>query len=453
MTPVATLRGLLESCPSPAVRKKGLLCLELPWGGGWPAPPAAASPPPWLWWRDPLGQSALVALGSAAQWVPDGGREPLARMPGLWRTAREGIQHHAPLSDGVGPVMVTGFAFDPGHPPEPGDPWKAFPPALLRLPRVLLLGKASAPQGGVAQFCAPLDDTPWEAMLHRWSRELEVLEGHTGPRPARQQRIPGPPPPTRERLAAWLTPFLQRVEGGDLQKIVPVWRWQRTGQFDPAPALERLLRESGGGVVWAERTDRWLLAVPPERLVMVDREGIQVEAVAGTWRRGETPPLHPGSLLMREHDPVVAHLRRCLHTTGLEVVVTGPPFQERQVGELVHLVTSLHARGPHPPGVLELAARLHPTPAVCGEPPLPARAALTEGGEPCRGWFAGATGWLDARGHGSLSTTLRAALVHDRGAELHAGAGLVAGAQRDREAREIGLKLSLMTHILDGAEP
>ena len=97
------------------------------------------------------------------------------------------------------------------------------------------------------------------------------------------------------------------------------------------------------------------------------------------------------------------------------------------------------------PSVIDLAARLHPTPAVGGAP----RAAAVAWIERCEGldrsWYAGPLGFVDREGGGELRVALRSALVRSHGpsddALLFAGSGIVADSEPDRELEETRIKL------------
>jgi isochorismate synthase EntC len=112
--------------------------------------------------------------------------------------------------------------------------------------------------------------------------------------------------------------------------------------------------------------------------------------------------------------------------------------------EAHHLHTPLRATLARPASLLDVAGRLHPTPAVCGEPRAVASRQLA-GEEGDRGWYGGAVGWLDAEGQGELAVALRAALLGDDWAHVWAGAGIVEGSSPEREFDETERK---MTSIL-----
>lgn len=97
---------------------------------------------------------------------------------------------------------------------------------------------------------------------------------------------------------------------------------------------------------------------------------------------------------------------------------------------------------------LTLAARLHPTPAVCGTPREAAEAWLSAHEELRRGLYAGIVGWVDARGDGDWFIGIRSASVDGARARMIAGVGVVAGSDPEAELIETQLKLQAMLAAL-----
>ena len=93
------------------------------------------------------------------------------------------------------------------------------------------------------------------------------------------------------------------------------------------------------------------------------------------------------------------------------------------------------------PRLLEVAARLHPTPAVGGTPRDAAAAWLREHERLERGWYAGGVGFVGAQGGGELCVALRSGLVAGTRARLFAGAGIVGASVPEEELAETRLKL------------
>jgi len=95
-----------------------------------------------------------------------------------------------------------------------------------------------------------------------------------------------------------------------------------------------------------------------------------------------------------------------------------------------------------------LAARLHPTPAVCGLPCARA-AGLIRSLEPVeRDFYAGAVGWCDRRGDGAWYVAIRCAELCGAQARLYAGAGIVLGSEPRAEAAETGAKFGALLAAL-----
>ena len=93
---------------------------------------------------------------------------------------------------------------------------------------------------------------------------------------------------------------------------------------------------------------------------------------------------------------------------------------------------------------LDLAIRLHPTPAVAGTPTGAALAylAAVEGFD--RGRYAGPVGWVDARGDGEFAVGIRCADIEGKRARLVAGVGIVSDSVAESELAETQFKLQAL---------
>jgi isochorismate synthase len=97
---------------------------------------------------------------------------------------------------------------------------------------------------------------------------------------------------------------------------------------------------------------------------------------------------------------------------------------------------------------LDLAAALHPTPAVGGAPRPAALRAIAQLEPVPRGFFAGLVGWVDGRGDGEWVLTLRCLEVRPDGTRLFAGAGIVAGSDPEAELAETEVKFTTLLQAL-----
>ncbi|MGH9070610.1 MAG: isochorismate synthase, partial [Acidimicrobiales bacterium] len=186
-------------------------------------------------------------------------------------------------------------------------------------------------------------------------------------------------------------------------------------------------------------------------------------------RRGRTIRSHPhAGTVARSGDPetddaLIAGLmaspkQRNEHRLAVEAVVEalgpictrlGVPAAPsivllRNVSHLATLVEGTLNQVDHLPSALELAARLHPTPAVAGSPTQAALDLIAEVEGMDRGNYAGPVGWVDSRGDGDWVVGIRSATLRGRTARLVAGVGLVTGSDPREELVETQLKLQAL---------
>ncbi len=98
---------------------------------------------------------------------------------------------------------------------------------------------------------------------------------------------------------------------------------------------------------------------------------------------------------------------------------------------------------------LDLGGALHPTAAVAGHPTAAALSLIAELEPADRGRYAGPVGWVAADGDGEWAIALRGAQVDPSGAIVaHAGAGIVAGSDPERERAETAMKFRPVVEAL-----
>ena len=115
---------------------------------------------------------------------------------------------------------------------------------------------------------------------------------------------------------------------------------------------------------------------------------------------------------------------------------------------MLHLHTPIRATLRRPRHVLELAARLHPTPAMGGTPTDFAVDWIVAHEPQPRGWYSAPVGWFDLDGNGELAVAIRGGVLVGSRAHLYAGSGIVAGSDPERELAETDVKLQAMLGAL-----
>ncbi|MFH1497017.1 MAG: isochorismate synthase [Verrucomicrobiota bacterium] len=254
---------------------------------------------------------------------------------------------------------------------------------------------------------------------------------------------------------------LTEIGRGDFQKIVLARALGLTAN-QPLHPLRVLngLRErfpECTSFSFADAHGRSFIGASPERLLRVSRGVLETEALAGSTRRGQgaAEDAALGAALLgsekdrREQRHVLDSIIRRLTPLGVRPEFGDEPGLKK-LANVQHLHTPVKAALPAGIHFLDALAALHPTPAVGGSPRgvAVARIRSLEGFD--RGLYAGAIGWLNARGGGEFLVGLRSGLVEGEHARLYAGAGIVAGSDPEREFAETDLKFRAMREALGG---
>lgn len=254
---------------------------------------------------------------------------------------------------------------------------------------------------------------------------------------------------------------LAEITRGDYQKVVlaRALKYTTAEAFHPMGVLNHLRQRypdcysfsiaNGGG--------QSFIGASPERLVRVSGGRMHTTALAGSAARGESASedatLAQGLLHsekdLREHRLVLDSIIGRVADLGLRLEHAAQP---RLLGlaNVHHLHTPISANLPAGVHILDLVARLHPTPAVGGAPQAPALAAMRRLETFPRGLYAGPQGWVDHQGGGEFFVGIRSALIDGRTATAYAGAGIVAGSEPEKEFAETELKFKALIEALTG---
>lgn len=252
-----------------------------------------------------------------------------------------------------------------------------------------------------------------------------------------------------------------RIGAGEFQKIVIARAIDLTADqpLHPLRVLNGLRQRFPDCYAFSAATGRGpsFIGASPERLVRVSQNVFETEALAGSARRGLgasedaalAAALQQNEKDLREHRLVVDSIVRRLAPLGMKLEFDERPVI-RRLANVQHLATPIRATLPDGVRLLDVLARLHPTPAVGGTPRESAVKAIRELEDFPRGLYAGALGWLNSRGGGEFFVGIRSALIEGVGARVYAGAGIVAGSEPDREYAETELKFHAVQDALLG---
>ena len=429
------------------------------------------------YFEHPAGNVAVTGIGTAWQATANGPqrfREIRDAACSLLADAVHAGDTNAPFA---GPHFFTAFTFEE----EAGERvhGDSFPAAGVFLP----CWQVSHRDGAYTAVANVLvnEKTPLEAAAdrilaaHKRFRDFEYADGETKCAAAEAPKVmPREDVQAVELGGDWHRDGVERAlelaASGAVQKVVlaRTWRARSPVPFETGRALEHLREYFPACHTFSfsfsgeEKKDGVFIGATPERLAGLDGGWLRTEAIAGTAPRGghavDDARIGAGLLRddkeQREHEAVIADILARLEPLGIKARTDGP-------ARLVSLSNVLHLRTPisacHPPGVhlLDVAAALHPTPAVGGVPREVAVRFIAANEPVRRGLFSGLLGWFDASGEGNLLVGLRSAWVYENGCEarLYAGSGIVAGASPGREALETVAKARAMAQALGVSIP
>ncbi|WEZ26596.1 isochorismate synthase DhbC [Bacillus paralicheniformis] len=267
--------------------------------------------------------------------------------------------------------------------------------------------------------------------------------------------------PSPEAYMTGVRRGLAGIAGGEYSKIVLSRSLQLTSpiKVDIGQLLRNLARRNTSGYNFAvdltgqspEAPRTTLIGASPE--LLVSRSGFRVTAnpLAGSRPRSDDPEedrRRAAELLAspkdrHEHAVVVEAVASALKPFCRKLEVPEPslistPTMWHLSTELKGELTDLSVSS------LELAAALHPTPAVCGTPTNAAKEAIKQIEPFDRGFFTGMVGWCDADGDGEWVVTIRCAEAEEHALRLYAGAGIVAGSKPEEELAETSAKFRTM---------
>lgn len=332
------------------------------------------------------------------------------------------------------------------------------------LPRIERVGDGPAPMVvGALGFDGSAQTTLTVPLITLVRRAGETWRIDVGPNPDGSEPLPDTEPivaRTPEPLRITPVPepaaYMEAVDkartliaSGALSKVVLARMLvaQATHVIDRRALVARLRAREPNAYLFGAQG---FLGASPELLVARDGDVVRSQPLAGTIARTideAAAVLLASAKDLSEHQIVVDAVRAALTPICTDLRVDGPHTID--TARLHHLATDftgvLHAPAPT---ALELAALLHPTPAVCGSPTDRARGTIAELEHIDRALYAGTVGWCDADGDGAWAVALRCAEVAGRIALVFAGAGIVADSDPASELAETEAKFRAMLDAL-----
>ncbi len=420
-----------------------------------------------FFWMNPDNDSAIISLG-AAFLIQETGPHRFSKTASIWKHLLEHAVIHDPenseLPAGIvsGPILSGGFAYDTEIPAT--GIWQHFADGSFALPRLQVNTTKEQSYLTINVIVTPQLDVKIEAdnLISLWSQVINGLlidqEQYCGGYMINTEDVL--PAPIWKQI---VHDAIVAIVSGTFEKTVLARMVKITSNhtFNIKLALQRLCKFYSDAYVFAViRKKHCFLGATPERLLKLTGDSVMTTALAGTCRRGATPSADDllGEQLLRsekdlhEHQLVVQMIRTTLAAFCNEINIPEQPVLLK-LRNVQHLFTPITARLNTTKSLLDIIEILHPTPAICGLPRIPAQSYIREHEKLDRGWYAGALGWIDVHGGGEFAVALRSALLIDEHlGYLFAGCGIVANSNPESEYQETILKLGTMLFALGGED-
>lgn len=373
------------------------------------------------------GGDGLVGIGVYKRQVVSGSDRFLQAQK-WWRSSINELDIRNNLhGSGTGPILFTSFSFDPTE------------DSQLIIPKVVI------GQRNGKSWITWIGDNPQPQLQSASQARTSLNLSWSGSNGDVWQ----------ERVAR----AIEKIKGGKLEKVV-LARFTTATSDSPIESrslLKYLSNEYPSTWIFS---NTGLVGATPELLVRLSKSLITSRILAGTIRKtgdDQRDLALAGSLArsskdLEEHEYAVRSVAEALAPFCSSMNVPESPFV-LHLSNVMHLatdVTGVLSDHSTPSDIFELAARLHPSAAVCGTPTEVAKRTIDEIEGISRGRYAGPVGWIDAKGDGELGIALRCGQISndEKSIRIFAGCGIVAGSDPEREYAESQAKLLPMRNAL-----
>ncbi|HEY4399970.1 MAG TPA: isochorismate synthase [Lactobacillaceae bacterium] len=246
---------------------------------------------------------------------------------------------------------------------------------------------------------------------------------------------------------------------GHLQKVV-LGRQRELTVSAPlliADALQQLRQQQPLSYHVALKHDgQVFISATPERLVKVQQGEVATAGVAGTTKRASDPiadallgeQLLADAKNQHEHAVVVQTIVAQLQDLTQQLQVPAAPILLKNA-QMQHLYTPITAKLADDVTLLDVMQRLHPTPALGGQPRQLALAVIQRVERDARGLFASPIGFFNGLNDGEFVVGIRALWARDTTVRLFAGAGILSDSQPASEYQETDLKMRPMMTLFE----
>lgn len=362
-------------------------------------------------------------------------------------------QHFQPNTDQMAATLLGAFAFDEQS--QGAAEWGTIGNGLFVLPKILF--RKINDVYGVILTVEAKDTNDVETLFGQFADLQQLVEqwGKQAQQPVGACLLQQ----TELDVPQWVKAVDETVAAirsakTPLEKVVLARRMKITTkkEIDSFAVLARLAEQQTNTYLFAFEDEVSFIGATPERLLKATASHFETVSIAGSAPRGSTPAedqqiadaLLTDPKNTHEHQVVVNRLEQALSS----LLAEGFHSEARSIiknRDIQHLFVPLSGKRKPAVSFLEAVAKLHPTPALGGEPKADALAWIRKHEPARRGLYGGPIGWLGIQEDiGEFAVAIRSGVFHGTEGILYAGCGIVADSVAEEERQETALKFQPM---------
>ncbi|MCC3358059.1 isochorismate synthase [Bacillus sp. REN16] len=404
-------------------------------------------------WSNPTNDTIIVGLGEAYT-ISD--NESMERFDAIEEKWKRLVQHMIIVDDfspySTGPILMGGFSFDPLK--KRTELWDHFDDAKFVLPTIMLSYYKGSTYLTTNIICEPTGTSFVESDLGNLDELIE--ENHKLQTITSFTKEEVQPKEWKESVRNATI----KVQSGEVEKVVLAReiKLHFDERIEADAVLTRLKEEQPMSYLFAiEYENSCFIGASPERLIKKKGDEFLTTCLAGSIRRGKTPAEDEqleNEILndrknLHEHDVVVQMIKNAMKESCTSISTpTHPGILKMR--DIQHLYTPITGVAKEDVSLLTVVNRLHPTPALGGQPKQKANEIIRELEVLDRGWYGSPVGWFDTNDNGEFAVAIRSGLLKDNNASLFAGCGIVGDSEPESEYTETMIKFRPMLSALGG---
>lgn len=238
----------------------------------------------------------------------------------------------------------------------------------------------------------------------------------------------------KQRFEQLVTQMISEISKGKIHKIVA----SRKEEFlpktlDVVQLFEKLIHKYPTAfryLFYHPEVGMWLGATP-EKLVSIQNGILQTMAYAGTQKFEGTLEVEWQEKEREEQQFVTDFITKTLQPESDEITISNP--YTSQAGTLLHIRTDISAKMKSGFSVKNIIEKLHPTPAVCGQPKDLAKAFILEHEGYNRKYYSGFLGELNRQNASELYVNLRCMEIETNKVYFYIGCGITKDSNPEKE--------------------